>query len=177
MTSLFMTSLLMITTHWLSVSLPLMVIPTIVLIIVIAVSPETFRSDWPVDIQRHMAKPTPAEQRNATIAGLVFLVALLGAMLLSALLFALRVDSSFWLVLLSTIIASLTFLILDLVVVDWLVLCWWQPQWILIPGTEHCAGWKDYWFHARVLAQLKVIGVNLLIPLVITTIVWLVVGL
>ena len=40
-----MTSWLMITTHWLSVSLPLMVIPTIVLIIVIAVSPETFRSD------------------------------------------------------------------------------------------------------------------------------------
>lgn len=171
-----MTSLLMIAVHWLSVSLPLMVIPTIVLIVVIAVSPETFRTDWPVDIQRHMAQPTSVERRNAVVAGLVFLIALLSALLLSALLFALKVDSSFWLVLLSTITASLTFLILDLVVVDWLVICWWQPTWIVIPGTEHCAGWKDYRFHAQVLAQPKVIGVNLLIPLVITTIVWLVVG-
>ncbi len=172
-----MTSWPMITTHWLSVSLPLMVIPTIVLIIVIAVSPETFRSDWPVDIQRHMAQPTSADRRNATIAGLVFLVTLLSTMLVSAVLFALQVDSSFWLVLLSTIIACLTFLILDLVVVDWLVICWWQPKWILILGTEHCAGWNDYRFHAQVLAQPKVIGVNLLIPLIITTMVWLVVGL
>lgn len=67
-----MASLFMITMHWLSVSLPLMMIPTIVLIVVIAVSPETFRADWPVDIQRHMASPTSADRRNATIAGLVF---------------------------------------------------------------------------------------------------------
>ena len=171
-----MTSFIVTMMHWLSVSLPLMLIPTIILIVVIAVSPETFRTDWPADIQRHMAKPTDTAKSRAIIGGVVFLFILLGAVLLSSILFAMTVDPNFWWLLLSTILASFTFLVLDLVVVDWLVICWWQPKWILIPGTEHCAGWKDYGFHARVLAQPKVIVVNLLIPLIITAIVWLVVG-
>ena len=35
----------------------------------------------------------------------------------------------------------------DLLVLDWLIFVTIQPDFIVIPGTEGLAGYKDYWFH------------------------------
>lgn len=56
------------------------------------------------------------------------------------------------------------FSLIDLVVVDWLVICWWRPRWVVIPGTEDCEGWNDYGFHLRALLTPKGVGANLLLP-------------
>ncbi len=41
--------------------------------------------------------------------------------------------------------------VIDLLLVDWLVVCFFTPKWILFhfPGTEDCKGWKDYGFHLK----------------------------
>jgi hypothetical protein len=38
----------------------------------------------------------------------------------------------------------------DLLVLDWLIFVTIQPDFIVIPGTEGLAGYKDYWFHFKV---------------------------
>ena len=38
----------------------------------------------------------------------------------------------------------------DLVILDWLIFVTIQPSFIVIPGTEGMAGYKDYWFHFEV---------------------------
>jgi hypothetical protein len=41
-----------------------------------------------------------------------------------------------------------TFNILDWVVLDW-SLVYWQPRFVVLPGTEGMAGYRSYWFHFR----------------------------
>ena len=50
------------------------------------------------------------------------------------------------LALMALVINSL-FAILDIVVIDCLVICTWRPRRLVYPGTEDCAGWRDYRFH------------------------------
>jgi len=42
------------------------------------------------------------------------------------------------------------FAVWDLVILDWLIFVTIQPSFIVIPGTEGMAGYKDYWFHFKV---------------------------
>lgn len=41
----------------------------------------------------------------------------------------------------------------DLVVLDWLLYCTITPGWLVIPGTEHMAGYRDYRHHLRAHAR------------------------
>jgi hypothetical protein len=42
------------------------------------------------------------------------------------------------------------FAVWDLLILDWLIFVTIQPDFIVIPGTEGLAGYKDYWFHFEV---------------------------
>ena len=42
------------------------------------------------------------------------------------------------------------FAVWDLLILDWLIFVTIQPDFIVIPGTEGLAGYKDYWFHFQV---------------------------
>jgi hypothetical protein len=44
----------------------------------------------------------------------------------------------------------LFFAVWDLLVLDWLIFVTIQPGFVVIPGTEGLAGYKDYWFHFEV---------------------------
>lgn len=37
----------------------------------------------------------------------------------------------------------------DLVVLDWLIFVRSRPRFIVLPGTEGMAGYKDYFFHLK----------------------------
>ncbi|HZO57183.1 MAG TPA: hypothetical protein VFB63_31020, partial [Bryobacteraceae bacterium] len=32
----------------------------------------------------------------------------------------------------------------DLLVLDWLIVCWLEPRWVILPGTEHVVIRKQY---------------------------------
>ena len=38
---------------------------------------------------------------------------------------------------------------IDLIVIDWLIICTLICKWVVIPGTEGCKGYKDYFYHFK----------------------------
>jgi cation transport ATPase len=46
-------------------------------------------------------------------------------------------------------VVVLVFNLVDLLLVDWLVLCTFTPRAFVLPGTEGMAGYKNYWRHFR----------------------------
>jgi hypothetical protein len=45
---------------------------------------------------------------------------------------------------------ALYFAVWDLLILDWLIFVAIQPAFVVIPGTEGLAGYKDYFFHLKV---------------------------
>jgi energy-converting hydrogenase Eha subunit B len=43
----------------------------------------------------------------------------------------------------------IVFNIVDLLILDWLIFCTLTPKFMILPGTEGMAGYKDYGFHFR----------------------------
>lgn len=54
---------------------------------------------------------------------------------------------SLWGVWMDTLALFISFHLFDLVVVDWLILCFWTPWFFVVPGTEGHPGYKNYRFH------------------------------
>jgi len=50
----------------------------------------------------------------------------------------------------SSALIAFFFAVWDLLILDWLIFVTIQPDFIVIPGTEGLAGYKDYWFHFEV---------------------------
>jgi pimeloyl-ACP methyl ester carboxylesterase len=57
---------------------------------------------------------------------------------------------SFWAAFVNNALIFFYFAVWDLVILDWLIFVTIQPSFIVIPGTEGLAGYKDYWFHFKV---------------------------
>jgi len=57
---------------------------------------------------------------------------------------------SFWWAFANSALIMLFFAVWDLLVLDWLVFVTIQPSFIVIPGTEGLAGYRDYFFHFKV---------------------------
>jgi len=36
------------------------------------------------------------------------------------------------------------FNLVDLLILDWLIVCWLEPRWVILPGTEHIVIPKQY---------------------------------
>lgn len=71
------------------------------------------------------------------------------------------------------LVAVLLFALVDIVIIDWLIICTWRPAAIVFPGTEHCARWRDYGFHVRAQFELRGVLVLLISSAVIGGIAWL----
>jgi hypothetical protein len=41
------------------------------------------------------------------------------------------------------------FNVVDLLILDWLILCWFEPRWAILPGTEHVVVPKQYLNHFK----------------------------
>jgi hypothetical protein len=54
---------------------------------------------------------------------------------------------TFWQVFFTSLIVLLTFNLIDLLVLDWLIFVKLQPKFVILPGTAGAAGYRDYGFH------------------------------
>jgi hypothetical protein len=70
-------------------------------------------------------------------------------------------------------VVMIAFDLFDWLVVDWLVLCTLTPRFVVLPGTEGVAGYKDYAMHLRgllvglalaLVAFAAIAGLTLLLP-------------
>ena len=151
--------------HTLLVSIPLLIFPTLMLLYALGASHEAFRNDFPEDIQQHMPPATPEDQRRGWLFGGIYLLTLLGTLVYSTLLFLQHHGGNFRLGFAVALTMEVMMLLIDLFIIDWLIICTLRPRWIIPPGTEDCAGWRDYGFQVKAAVQRKSIVANLMISL------------
>jgi hypothetical protein len=111
------------------------------------------KNDVPADILAAVPPKTEAEKRQGYWLMVPLFFILIGGMLYSTYTFYLQSGAGFFPLFLHALIIILMITIGDLVIVDWLVLNTITPKWVVFPGTEGFAGYKDYGFHLR--AHLK----------------------
>ena len=97
--------------------------------------------------------------------GGIYLLTLLGTLVYSTLLFLQHHGGNFRLGFAVALTMEVMMLLIDLFIIDWLIICTLRPRWIIPPGTEDCAGWRDYGFHVKAAVQRKSIVANLMISL------------
>jgi hypothetical protein len=119
--------------------------------LLLRLNPRFARADLPKDIKEVVPPLTKNEMRTAAVLFALILVVVLVIPFAST--WGLRVKaegsiSFFWLFI-NTYGVLLIANIGELLLVDLLLLCTITPKWMVIPGTEGMAGYKDYCYQIR----------------------------
>lgn len=128
--------------------LVLSLVLTVLATVMAAIVPDMFVGSYPPDIQQRFGPMSPRAARlrpfmATMLVGAVVAVTFVG-------LFTLRAKSdhvSFPHALVFAVTVLAVFNVFDLLILDWLLFCTVTPRFIVLPGTEGMAGYRDYWFH------------------------------
>ncbi|TSD62532.1 hypothetical protein [Aeromicrobium piscarium] len=158
--------------HLLGVGGLSLLVPTTVLLASLRWGWTAFAEDYPADVRARLPEPSRGEVRAGWVLGPLFLVTLLAALLVTTATWppASERFASAWLMAFGV---TALFCLIDMVVVDWLVICAWRPSWVVVRGTEDAEGWGDYAFHLRAQLSVKGLAVLIVLPLLFATIVYL----
>lgn len=128
--------------------LVLCLVLTLIMALSSRVAVDMWLDNYPADVRK---KYGPMGQRGRRLRPYVaagFILAMLAVPLVGLFVFApASADLTFGRALVFGFLALLTFNVYDLLVLDFLVFSTWQPRWIVLPGTEGMAGYRDYGFH------------------------------
>lgn len=124
-------------------------------------NPRLWVNDYPPDIRAKVPPKTDAEKKASWLVGLPLLLVLFGLPAGGGYTFAQTYPelASFG-NLFSTIFGI--FLMgnfTDLLLIDWFMGCYLTPSFMVLPGTEGMAGYKNYAFHWRGFVVGAVLGV------------------
>lgn len=124
-------------------------------------------NEYPPDIRARFGPMSPATRKQAQQISLPLLLAL-GGVIVWALADLRRQtgELTFSDTLLATTALFQTWNLLDLLLLDWFLLLTLRPRFMILPGTEGLAGYRDYGFHGRKF--LKGIPLTLFLSLVVT---------
>ncbi len=107
--------------------------------------------DYPEDVRRAsaLAEPTGKQKRNARIFSGIGSIIIFGALILFGLLRFRAERAGFITLFRFLFIIAMSWNVIDLLVMDWLLVCTVRPAWLIIPGTENCSSYSDYGYHFR----------------------------
>lgn len=115
------------------------------------IDPRLWLQDYPPDVQERVPPKTSRERRLSLVLGLPFLILLFAVPLASTL--ALKRQHGGAVPFLQLVANGFGILfmfnLVDWLILDWLVFCAITPRFVVIPGTDGAAGYKDYAFHFR----------------------------
>lgn len=121
---------------------------SIVILAMLWYNPRLLLQDYPKDVQQKVPPKTSAEKRvSAYWATVIFLLML--AFPLAAALSAKAAYHIFFDIFLSAFGVLFLFNLVDLLIMDWLIVCTITPNFLVISGTEGMAGYKNYSMHFR----------------------------
>ena len=114
-------------------------------------NPEIMLKDYPPDIQAKYGPMSARSKRQRIPVALFFIVVLVGLVALSfqEVRTNARGDIPFLGAVVHLLVMFSVFNLLDWLVLDWLIVVTICPGFIILPGTEGLAGYKDYGFHFR----------------------------
>ncbi len=107
--------------------------------------------DYPEDIQKAstLPEPTGEQNRKAKLFGLLGSLVIFGTLITFGLIQFYGGKVSFLKVLGFIFIIAMIWNAIDLLVMDWLIICLITPKWVVLQGTEGCKGYKDYFYHFK----------------------------
>lgn len=120
-------------------------------LILTRINPEIMLKDYPPDIQAKYGPMSERTKRQRLPVGLIFIALLFGLVVLSFQRIRTFADGdlSFLIAFAHLFVMFSIFNVLDWLVLDWLIVVALCPKFIILPGTEGLAGYKDYGFHFR----------------------------
>jgi hypothetical protein len=119
------------------------------LILALWVSPRIFLHDYPAKIQEKVSPKTQAEKRLTFVFGIPLMLVMLIGPFFSTLSLKEQGNTQYWALLLNAAGVVFIFNIVDWLILDWLLFCTITPRFVVIPGSEGMAEYKDYGFHFR----------------------------
>ena len=125
-------------------------ITSVFIIVSLMINPRIWLQDYPEDIQSKVPPKSDSEKRLSLIIGIPFLIILCVGSFFSTLVLKFRnPEASFLDLSLNAFGIVLIFNVVDWLLLDWLMFCTLTPRFVVIPGSEGMAGYKDYLFHFR----------------------------
>jgi hypothetical protein len=115
------------------------------------INPEIWLHDFPPDIRAKYGPAGEKALRQRKILSALFFPAILGVLIVS-LVHLSRVSGgelAFMPVFLNLLTILMVFNLFDLVILDWLIALVIRPRFMILPGTEGMAGYRDFTFHLR----------------------------
>lgn len=148
----------------------------IYLLVVGGFNPRLFlnKGDLPEDILAVVPPKTPREKKLSLLAGIPLIALFFILPAWSAVSFKAQAGGSvsFFTLFLHVLIIVMMFNLFDLVVIDWFILNTLTPRFMVFPGTEGFAGYKDRMFHLR--AHARALPGVLVGVLIISAIAWMI---
>ncbi len=142
---------------------------SVLLYLIGRINPRIMLQDYPRDVQAAVPAKTAAERRQTAIVAIPLWMVLLGCPLAAALT-AKAVGAGPLVIGLCALGVVLIFNLFDLLIVDWLMFCTWTPQFVVLPGTEGMAGYKDYGLHFRgfLIGTVIVAVISVIIAIIVS---------
>lgn len=124
---------------------------TIVILLSLYAEPRMWLQDLPRDIRDAVPPKTRDEKRRSLLWGIPLGAVMFGVPVWSCLVVARQLGSkaSFGMLWADAFGVAMVFNLVDLVLIDWVIVCWVTPSFLVIPGTAGLAGYKDYGHHFR----------------------------
>jgi hypothetical protein len=139
------------------------------MLIIGRINAEMILNDYPPDVRAKYGPMSEATRKQANMATLPLLATL--GLVVALGLGQLR-DLSGELTFIETLIVSTVIFqmwnLLDLVLLDWFLLMTLKPKFMILPGTEGMAGYRDYGFHFKKF--LNGIVLTFILALVVTVV-------
>jgi hypothetical protein len=135
-------------------------VASLILIASLWFNPRLFLQDYPQEIQEAVSPKTDKEKWQSLLVGVPFLLILIAVPFLSTL--AMKRGSAgevqFFHLFLNAFGVTFTFNLVDLLLLDWLMFCAITPKFVVVPGTENMAAYKDYAFHFKAFIKGTVLS-------------------
>ncbi len=124
----------------------LSVVASTCLLLLLRLNPRIFLGHYPKEIREIVAPRSKKERRISVLLGL-----LIGVPFTSALLWrtATLETHSFWERFAYAFGVLFIFNLVDLLILDWLIVCRFKLRWVVLPGTEHIAMPIPYLHHFK----------------------------
>ncbi len=119
------------------------------LLLTLRLNPRIILHDYPAKIQEKVPPKIRVEKRLTYVFGIAFMLLLMLGTFFSTLSLKEQGNPQFWTLWLNAAGVAFVFNVVDWLILDWLLFCTLTPQFMVIPGSEGMAEYKDYWFHFR----------------------------
>lgn len=118
-------------------------------IISVRIFPFTIAHDYPEEVRNiaNIQKPSSKQKLQGLLLGIIGLSIMFGLLIVFSLTHFNKQNLSFLNIFKYLWLICMTWNVIDLLIIDWLMICTFSVKLFVLPNTENCKGNRDYRFH------------------------------